>query len=131
MEEEFYATIKLVSGEEILSKVCVSNEKSGTILILDTPVILSNQIIRQLGIVSTKIEPWLKYADDSMCIVKMEKVITISEIKDNEIIEIYEKYLKEKNKKSGRTKITPNMGYVSNVIEAREQLEKIFNNFNY
>jgi hypothetical protein len=130
MEEEFYASIKLVSGEEIQTKVCICKEKKGIILILDTPVILSNQVIKQLGIMSVKIEPWLKYADDSMCIISMDKVITVSEVKDDETIQIYEKYLKEKNKKSGKVKITPNMGYVSNVVEARKQLEHIFNKFN-
>jgi hypothetical protein len=131
MHEEFYGVIKLVSGEEIVSKVCPLDEEDKTLLMLDSPVVLTTIIVKQLGVTTVKIEPWLKYADDSLCVINMEKVITVSEVKDETIIFMYEKYLKDKNKKSGRTKITPNMGFIANISEARATLEKIYNKNNY
>ena len=41
-EEEFYAAIKMVSGEEVFSKVCPCEEKDRIILILDNPVFNGN-----------------------------------------------------------------------------------------
>ena len=126
MEEEFLGSIKLISGEEIVSKILISEEESETILLLDSPVIIETIVIRQMGITTLKIQPWLKYADDSMCIVNMEKVITVTEIRDKEIIDVYEKYLRKKDKLNGETKVTPNMGYLCSISEARKSLEKLY-----
>ena len=40
MEEDFYATLKLISGEEIFAKVSPSFEKDKTILILSNPIFI-------------------------------------------------------------------------------------------
>jgi hypothetical protein len=108
MEEEFYAAIKLVSGEEIFSKVCPCQEETRTLLILDNPVIMETISIKQLGVNGLKLHPWMRLSNDSMFIIDMEKVITITEVVDQSVI------------------VTPNMGYVSSVDEARVSLEKIY-----
>ena len=41
MEKEFYASIKLVSGEEIFCLVSASEEEDRTLLVLDNPVIIT------------------------------------------------------------------------------------------
>ena len=38
IEDDFYATIKLNSGEEVFAKVAASEEEDRTMLILHTPV---------------------------------------------------------------------------------------------
>ena len=38
MEEDFYAVVKLISGEEIFSIVCPSEEEGRTMIILNNPV---------------------------------------------------------------------------------------------
>lgn len=126
MEDEFYGTIKLTTGEEIISKIVVLDDNDNNTLLLEHPVIMETIFIRQIGATTIKIQPWLKYADDSMCIIKMDKVITISEIKDLETINVYEKYLRKKDNISGKTKITPNMGYLCSISEARKSLEKLY-----
>ena len=68
MNEDFYAVIKLISGEEIFSQVCSCEEKDKTILILDTPVVIETINIRQLGVNAVRVNPWLKYADDSILV---------------------------------------------------------------
>jgi hypothetical protein len=89
MYEEFYASIKLVSGEEVFSKVCPCEEDDRTILILDNPVTMETITIRQFGMTALKVIPWMKLTDDTMFIIDMNKVITITEVDDNIKIKKY------------------------------------------
>jgi len=43
MEEDFYATIKFKSGEEIFARVGYSEEEDRTFLILSSPVIIERE----------------------------------------------------------------------------------------
>ena len=38
MEDEFYATLKLKTGEEIFCKVCASEEEERTLLLVSHPI---------------------------------------------------------------------------------------------
>tara|TARA_B100000085_G_scaffold4030_1_gene3696 strand:- start:5343 stop:5747 length:405 start_codon:yes stop_codon:yes gene_type:complete len=134
MEEEFYAIIKLTSGEEVFSKVCPCEEDDRTILILDHPVTIETVSIRQMGITGVKINPWIKFTDDSMFVVNMDKVITMSEVNDEDLLVMYKKYLKTKEKRkepnTNSKRPTENMGYLSSISEARISLEKIYKSTN-
>ena len=129
-EEEFYASMKMVSGEEVFSKVCPCEEENRTILILDNPVIMETITIKQLGVTALKVVPWMKFTDDTMFIVDLDKIITMTEINDDSIIKIYEKYIRDLSKTSNKSKVSPNMGYISSISEARISLEKLYNNSN-
>jgi hypothetical protein len=126
MEEDFYAIIKLISGEEILSKVCPCDEDDRIMLILDNPITMESVTIRQLGISTIKVSPWLKFADDSMFIMDMEKVITMTEINDEDLIKMHQKFVRERNKKSNKSELTSKMGYLSSIADARISLEKLY-----
>ena len=41
IEDDFYATIKLKSGEEVFAKVAASEEEDRTMLIIHSPVTVS------------------------------------------------------------------------------------------
>tara|TARA_B100001059_G_scaffold33761_1_gene27080 strand:+ start:384 stop:773 length:390 start_codon:yes stop_codon:yes gene_type:complete len=126
MNEEFYATIKLVSGEEIFAQVTPSEEEDRTLLILDTPVKFESIMIKHMGVNAVKVEPWMSLGDDSMVIIDMSKVITISEVKDEQILCIYNKYLRDKDRDSNQTKVNEDMGFLSSISEARVSLEKLY-----
>ncbi len=126
MEEDFYAVIKLVSGEEIFSIVCPSEEEGRTMLILNNPVIIEVVVMKQIGMQGYKIDPWLKFADDDTFLLDMDKVLTISEVRDEETIEMYHKFLRQKDKKNSKNPLTPEMGYLSSVSEARKKFEKLY-----
>ena len=126
MEEDFYAIIKLISGEEILSKVCPCDEDDRIMLILDNPITMESVTIRQLGISTIKVSPWIKFADDSMFIMDMEKVITMTEITDEDLIKMHQKFVRERNKKSNKSELTSKMGYLSSIADARISLEKLY-----
>jgi len=75
MEEEFYAVIKLISGEEIFSKVCPCEEDERTLLILDNPVTIETVNLKQFGLTGVKVNPWIKFTDDSMFIINIMNTI--------------------------------------------------------
>ena len=66
MEQEFYAAIKLVSGEEIFAMVCPTEEEDRTLLILDSPVIIEPIVSKNQGVVGYKVKPWMNIPDDDM-----------------------------------------------------------------
>jgi len=127
MEEDFYAVIKLVSGEEIFSIVCPSEEEGRIMLILNNPVTIEVIMMKQIGMQGYKIDPWLKFADDDTFLLNMDKVLTISEVNDKETIEMYHKFIRQKNEKNSKNPLTPEMGYLSSVSEARKRFEKLYN----
>jgi len=129
MEEEFYALIKLVSGEELVSSVYVDEGEDETILILQNPVLMSVNT-RSVGTV-LKIEPWMKISGEDLFFVKLDKVITMTELdSNNQYLDYYIEYL-ETGKVGGEpgteVKMTRKMGYLTSVEEARKTLEDCFN----
>jgi len=126
-EEEFYATIKLISGEEIFAKVCPFDEEDRTILVLDNPITIETIYVPKLEGTIAKVHPWIKLSDDTMFIIHLDKIITITEVFDNSLIKIHKKYSRERFKSSNKSEITPNMGFVSSINDARQSLEKLYN----
>jgi len=126
MEEDFYAVIKLISGEEIFSIVCPSEEDEKTMLILQNPVTIEVIVMKQIGMQGFKIDPWLKFADDDTFLLDMDKVLTISEVRDEETIGMYHKFLTQQQSKNSKTPLSSDMGYLSSVSEARKRFEKLY-----
>ena len=124
--EDFLAAIKLVSGEEILSKVVVCSDDDDRI-ILENPVVC--QEVRTPGAnipMGYKFEPWMKLTDEEVFIIDLNRVITISEISDKEVLKTYDTIVK-----SGFTRnspeITREMGYINSVERARKSFETLYN----
>jgi hypothetical protein len=126
MEEDFYAVIKLISGEEIFSIVCPSEEEGRMMLILNNPVVIEVVVMKQIGMQGYKIDPWLKFADDDTFLLDLDKVLTISEVRDEETIEMYHKFIKQQQNKNSKTPLSAEMGYLSSVSEARKRFEKLY-----
>ena len=125
IEDDFYATLKLKSGEEIFAKVAASEEDDRTMLLVSNPVVV-NEIKSRMGVVGYKVEPWLKTTTEDMFIINLDDVLTMSESNDIEMIMMYQNYIRS-SKKDTNTKINRRMGYVGNVHDTKELLEKIFN----
>ena len=125
--EEFLGVIKLVSGEEILAKICPCEEEDKTILILDSPVTFETIQIRHLGgMGAVRVNPWLEMSNDSPLVINMEKVITVTEIHDDQVIKIYERYLKDKDRDTNQSPANKDMGFLSSISDARVFLEKLY-----
>ena len=126
IEEDFYCTLKLKTGEEIFAKVAASEENDRTMLIVSNPIVVS-EIKNRFKTVGYKIEPWLKTTTEDMFIINLQDVLTLSESSDIEMIMMYQSYVRQSGKeKNNESRITRRMGYISNVNDAKEILEKIF-----
>ena len=128
MGEEFHAVIKLVTGEEIFSLVCVDENDGDPILLLMNPVIM--KVMKNHVGQYVKVRPWMEVASDDFYVIKYDKIITMTEVKEGEMIDFYTRYLNDEDfdwEEDGRTKISDKMGYISSVEDARKVLEKLYN----
>ena len=135
MGEEFYAIIKLVSGEEILSGVCIdeTDDLVEPIIILHSPDVM--KMIHSTHGSFIKVRPWIELASDDMFVLKNDKIITMTEVTDKRTTAVYEKFLLDEQEgtvdfqqnSNGRVEVSEDMGYISNVEQARELFEKLYN----
>jgi len=129
MEEEFYASVKLVSGEEIFGEVMPSEENGRTVLIISDPVEIETVSMdgRHEGL---RMMPWLRsMPSEGIIIIPMDKVITVVEAREeSEVVAYYQRFIMTNlaGGSSEKIKVTKKMGYVISVEKARESLEKLF-----
>ena len=129
MGEEFHAAIKLVTGEEISALVCIDENDGDPIIILQNPVIMkvmSNHIGQYV-----KVKPWMEIPSDDFFVIKYDKIVTMTEVKEGQMIRFYERYLNDEDvdiEMDGKVKISDKMGFISTVEDARKSLERIFKN---
>ena len=128
MGDEFYSVIKLVTGEEIFSVVSVDENDGDPIIMLQNPVIMeikSNHIGQYV-----KIKPWLMIPTDDLYILQFDKIITMTEIKDEQMIEFYRRYMEKDDIDlivDGKVNPSDKMGFISTVDDARTYLEAMYN----
>ena len=125
IEDDFYATLKFKSGEEIFAKIAASEEVDRTMLVIHHPITVC-EVKARAGIVGYKVEPWLKTTREDMFIINMDNVLTLSESSDMEMIMMYQHYLRDAQRNGHEHKLNRRMGYISNVKDAKENLEKMF-----
>ena len=126
IEDDFYATIKFKSGEEVFAKVAASEEENRTMLIVHNPITVC-EVKAKAGIVGYKVEPWLKTTREDMFIINLADVLTLSESNDIEMIMMYQNFCRDSQRdQQNQAKLNRKMGYISTVRDAKENLEKIF-----
>jgi hypothetical protein len=132
MSDKFLAVIKLNTGEEVIAKIDVAPELD--VISLDCPAMIGHSsFTRKPGISVIKIEPWIKTGRERTYIVEMSNIITTCEVSDKDVIKAYNKFVKayyetENLIEKPKPKMTKEMGYISNVKDARKSLENIFKN---
>ena len=129
MGDEFYAVIKLVSGEEILSLIMIDENDGDPIVVLQNPITMKSFQNSQGTFI--KVKPWMEIPDDDFFIIKLDKIITMTETKDQKLINLYNNYIEDNLtsdsfNSEGHIKPSSKMGYVSSVEDARKKLERIF-----
>ena len=145
MEEEFYSTIKLSSGEELVAKNLLPSWPR-ILFLLRTPW-LWNQWIKKKGkqnIEGFVLREWIHATYEDVFIIRMNQIITLSELDDN-IKEFYLNIVEEKSKhpkarkeekidmgKYSDSKARQNIkdlsekGYLGSVEYTKKILEEIF-----
>ena len=126
MEDDFYATIKFKSGEEIFALVGYSEEEDRTFLLLESPIVIE-RVKNRGGIQGFRVEPWLKTSREELFVINMDDVLTISESKDLETIAMHETFSRQYDDYNQEKKLNRKMGYISTISEATKSLEKLYN----
>ena len=132
MEEEFYSIIKLTSGEEIMSLVSIDENDGDPLVVLQNPITM--RMIETPHGIHIKVKSWMELSSDDFFIIRPDKIITMTETKDDRLIDVYNSYIEDDDmfevstSSSGKIKPSRKMGYLSSVKDARKKLEDIFNN---
>jgi len=132
MTDSFHATVKLITGEEILTQLMHVNEEGKEYFVFQNPIVIgeNNQVDIQKGIVVSGLTPkkWLLFSSDDMCVVNREDVITVSEL-DKFGVEFYRKALMAalaSNPVKRKVETKRNSGYVGKIESFRSRLEDVY-----
>ena len=128
IDDDFYATLKLKSGEEIFCKIAPTEEENDIMLLVSNPIIV-HEVKGRVGIVGYKIEPWLKTTTEDMFLININDILTMSESSDIEMITMHQNFVKHNDRNSdgsSKYKLDRKMGYIANIKDAKNILEKIY-----
>jgi len=127
MEEEFYASIKLMSGEEIVGKVCY--DANDDVVIVNNPKKVNPIQMKQgkTTVSGFTFENWVTATYDDLFVIKRDHILTMTEL-DSRIQKFYELSLTENpNESVVKIDASTQAGYLSSTDDARKVLETIYN----
>jgi len=127
MEDEFYGVIKLITGEEIFGLVSIDENDGDPVIMLQSPVIM--KVFNNPTGQYVKIKPWLEIPEEDIFLLKYDKIITMTEVKNEQMIQFYDRYLSDDDfdfEMDGRVNLSDHMGLLSTVEESRKKLEDIY-----
>jgi hypothetical protein len=136
MNDKFFATIKLMTGEEIVAFVEVHDEG----LIVNNPLLLEDmsilEVFEDVKSSGLKLSKWIKSTTDNFFFIKDAKIITINELIEpglshykkavNEISNREKEFSKKIKRRSTQKKYK---GYRASVKDARIFFEEIFKKY--
>lgn len=133
MEEDFIATIKLTTGEELISKVSYMPDDDS--LVLDSPMEVTkidttNKNLRIGGFALTE---WITSTFDHTFVLPKKHVITMTEVEDVNIKNFYNVTVQRQHieltqfKEAANPKqFTRDMGNLGSVNKTKQALEKLY-----
>lgn len=132
MNEPFHATLKLITGEEVLAEVTMVNEEGSDFFLVNDAIVVNEttQVDHQKGVAISGLVPkkWQLYANDTLTLINKNHIISISEL-DKFGVEFYTKALiaaKISSPIKRKVDSSENVGYVGKVSEHRQLLEKLY-----
>jgi hypothetical protein len=129
----FFSTMKLITGEEVLSEVMPQEENDTEYFVLSNPIIISesHQVDAEKGVIMSGLVPrkWMMYANEDLTIVYKQHVVSISEM-DKFGTDFYKKALMAAKcsspiKKKVDTK--KHTGFIGKIEQLRKKLEQKYN----
>jgi len=128
------ASIKLISGEEILAEIVdyIEEEDFSSILIKN-PIKVELSSIRKSR-KEYKFSPWILLNKTEIHEINIKNIIGMSSVKETEIVEEYGSYFSKKLNPGPKLKqkiprheeFKDEYGYVGSVKEFRERLERLY-----
>ena len=133
MEPDFIATIKLITGEEIMSKVTYMPDDDSLVLENPMTVMQIDQQKKNLRIAGFALTEWIHSTFDHMFILPKQHVLTMTEIEDKNIQNFYmntvQKHIVDLNafKDSQQSmQFTREMGHIGSVQNTKKLLEDLY-----
>ena len=132
-EEDFVATIKIITGEEIISKVSYMPDDDSLVLENPMSVVHFDQQKKNIRVNGFALHEWIHSTFDNMFILPKQHVITMTEIEDKNIQRFYDEAVKRhivelstfKNTAAPQ-EFTRQMGNLGSVNKTKEFLEDLY-----
>ena len=133
MEPDFIATIKLTTGEELISKVSYMPDDDSLVLENPMQVVSIDQQKKNIRIAGFALTEWIHSTFDHMFVLPKRHVLTMTEIEDDKIQNFYNitvaKHVVELNsfKESQQSsEFTRDMGKLGSVQNTKKSLEDLY-----
>ena len=133
MEDEFIATIKLTTGEELISKVSYMPDADNLVLENPMQVHVIDQQKKNIRVAGFALTDWIHSTFDHMFVLPKTHVLTMTEIEDKNIQNFYTitvaKHVMELNsfKESQQPmEFTRDMGKLGSVQNTKKSLEDLY-----
>jgi len=133
MEPDFIATIKLTTGEELISKVSYMPDDDSLVLENPMQVLVIDQQKKNIRIAGFALTEWIHSTFDHMFVLPKKHVLTMTEIEDEKIQNFYNitvaKHIVELTtfKDSQQSsEFTRDMGKLGSVQNTKKLLEDLY-----
>ena len=133
VEEDFIATIKLVTGEEIISNVSYMPDDDS--LVLECPMEVSKIETKQknIHINGFALQEWIASTFDHMFVLPKKHVLTMTEVEDKNIQNFYTQSVERHTVELTQFKesqvlnqFTRDMGHLGSVNKTKKDLEDLY-----
>ncbi len=132
-EEDFVATIKIITGEEIISKVSYMPDDDSLVLENPMSVVHFDQQKKNIRVNGFALTEWIHSTFDNMFVLPKQHVITMTEIEDKNIQRFYDEAVKRhiveltsfKNTAAPQ-EFTRQMGNLGSVNKTKQFLEDLY-----
>ena len=133
MEPDFIATIKLTTGEELISKVSYMPDDDS--LVLENPMSVTrvDQQKKNIRVNGFALSEWIHSTFDNMFVLPKQHVITMTEIEDKKISEFYTESVRRHTSEINHFResydpqsFTREMGHLGSVKNTKKFLEDLY-----
>ena len=133
MEPDFIATIKLTTGEELISKVSYMPDDDS--LVLENPMSVTriDQQKKNIRVNGFALSEWIHSTFDNMFVLPKQHVLTMTEIEDKKISEFYTESVRRHTSEINHFResydpqsFTREMGHLGSVKNTKKFLEDLY-----
>ena len=132
-EEDFVATIKIITGEEIISKVSYMPDDDSLVLENPMSVVHFDQQKKNIRVNGFALTEWIHSTFDHMFVLPKQHVLTMTEIEDKKISEFYTESVRRHTTEINHFResydpqsFTREMGHLGSVKNTKRFLEDLY-----
>jgi hypothetical protein len=133
MEPDFIATIKLITGEELISKVSYMPDDDSLVLENPMEVTRIDQTKKNIRVAGFSLNEWIHSTFDHMFVLPKKHVLTMTEVEDKNIENFYNVSvarhtveLTQFRESQNPHQFTRNMGHLGSVNKTKQALEDLY-----